>query len=99
MKREEAVKHVLKAGATVKGFEIPATIKAVRQKARPVTINGSIVDRTDTFVRIQLPSGLFLDCRVEGTMGEHALTEILAKDPHHAPIYKAMNPKKEKLKQ
>lgn len=93
MKREDQVKNVLEVGSTIR-TDVPVTLKAVRQKMKPVTIGRETVDVSQTFLRIQLPTGHYIDCRVEGHMGEEALTEALTKDPYFKPFFDALNPKK-----
>jgi hypothetical protein len=88
MKREDQVKDVLEAGATVK-VDVPVTLRAIKQRANPVRIGHELVDRVQTYLRIQLPTGHFIDCRVEGNLGESALNEALAKDPYFKPFYDA----------
>jgi hypothetical protein len=90
MKREEQVKQVLEMGATVKTEEVPLTLKAVRQKATPVRVGRETIDRVQTYIRVQLPTGHVIDCRVEGALGEDALTEALAKDPYFKPFFEIL---------
>ena len=88
MKREDQVKDVLEAGATVK-VQVPVTLRAIKQRANPVKVGHETVDRLQTYLRIQLPTGHFIDCRVEGSLGEAALNEALAKDPYFQPFFEA----------
>lgn len=94
MKREDSVKDVLSSGCTVK-TEMPATLRAIKTKKVPVQVGREIVDRPVTYLRFQLPTGDFVNCRVEGSMAENALVEACSKDPHFKPFYDLLHPKRE----
>ena len=88
MKREDTLKVVLDTGRMTR-TDVPVTIKAVKRKSAPVKVGRETVDRTSTYIRLQLPSGDFLDCRIEGSHGDSALNEVLVKDPYFKPFFDA----------
>ena len=91
MKKTEREKQVTKALGWEKAIplDLGVSVRAIKQTHAPVKVGRQIVDREITYLKLRLPTGAYVECRVEGSMSHEALIEALCIDPHYEAIKKA----------
>ena len=93
MKRTDRAKDVKKALSWQKNIplDMPVVVKGIKQTMVPLKVGGEVLDRKITYLRLKLPNGAYVECKLEGTSSLEGVLDALTEDPHFESVEKANN--------